>query len=79
MAEALTGINGAIIKWAREYYNMSPIDAATSLGVDLEKYLEWESSTAFPTYAKLKQIYFTSRVQYSFFQFRQNCQVLKEI
>lgn len=56
MAEALTGINGSIIKWAREYYNMSPIDAATSLGVDLEKYLEWESSTAFPTYAKLKQI-----------------------
>ncbi len=56
MAEALTGVNGSIIKWAREYYNMSPIDAACSIGIDLERYKKWEEGTEFPTYAKLKQI-----------------------
>ena len=35
MAEVLTGINGAIIKWAREYYNMSIEDAAVLIGVDI--------------------------------------------
>lgn len=56
MAEALTGINGSIIKWAREYYNMSQEDAAFSIGIDLERYKKWEEGTDFPTYAKLKQI-----------------------
>ena len=29
MAEAMLGINGEIIRWAREYYNMQPDEAAT--------------------------------------------------
>lgn len=30
MAEAMLGINGEIIRWAREYYNMQPDEAATA-------------------------------------------------
>lgn len=56
MAEMLTGINGTIIKWAREYYNMTPSDAALAIGVDVERYYSWEDGTEFPTYAKLRKI-----------------------
>lgn len=56
MAEALCGVNGAIIRWAREYYNMQPDEAAASIGVELQRYQNWESGLEFPTYAKLKKI-----------------------
>ena len=56
MAEVLTGVNGSILKWAREFYNMSIDDAATAIGIDSTKYCEWENGTDFPTYAKLKKI-----------------------
>ncbi len=56
MAEALTGINGEIIKWARESYNMSIDSAASAIGVDVYKYSNWENGSEFPTYAKLKKI-----------------------
>lgn len=56
MAEALSGVNGKIIQWAREYYNMSSEEAAQKIGVDLEKYKDWEAGTDYPTYAKLKKI-----------------------
>ena len=56
MAEVLSGVNGSIIKWAREFYNMSPEEAATAIGVDYEKYCNWEKGTDYPTYAKLKKI-----------------------
>ena len=56
MAEALTGVNGNIIRWAREYYNMQPSVAARLIGVDLDKYLAWEEGSDFPTYAKLRKI-----------------------
>ena len=56
MAEALSGVNGKIIQWAREYYNMSPEEAAQKIGVDLEKDKDWEAGTDYPTYAKLKKM-----------------------
>ena len=56
MAEALTGVNGKIIRWAREYYNMTPDEAAIAIGVDLPRYIGWEEGTEYPTYAKLKKI-----------------------
>ena len=56
MAEVLTGVNGDVIRWARKLYNMTPEDAATSIGVDLPQYLQWESGAEYPTYAKLKEI-----------------------
>lgn len=56
MAELLLGINGEIIRWAREYYNMQPEEAATAIGVDLERYSNWESGRESPSYAKLKKI-----------------------
>lgn len=56
MAEMLSGVNGKIIQWAREYYNMSSEEAAQKIGVDLEKYKDWEAGTDYPTYAKLKKI-----------------------
>ena len=56
MSEQLSGVNGNIIRWAREFYNMSPEDAALSIGVSNETYSAWESGTEFPTYAKLKKV-----------------------
>lgn len=56
MAETLSGVNGNIIRWARENYNMSPDDAAQAIGVDIERYKNWESGTDYPTYAKLRKI-----------------------
>lgn len=56
MAETLSGVNGEIIRWAREFYNMSPDESAQAIGVDLSRYLSWEEGTEFPTYAKLKKI-----------------------
>ena len=53
MAETLPGVNGEIIRWAREYYNMQPDEAALAIGVDLQRYTNWESGQEFPTYAKL--------------------------
>lgn len=56
MAETLNGVNGDIIMWARKRYNMSVCDAAHAIGVDEERYKNWESGDEFPTYAKLKKI-----------------------
>ena len=56
MAETLSGVNGTIIRWARERYNMSPKEAAQAIGVDLSRYMNWEAGTEHPTYAKLKKI-----------------------
>ena len=56
MAEALSGVNGEIIRWAREFYNMSPDEAAKAIGVDISRYMNWEDGTEHPTYAKLKKI-----------------------
>ena len=56
MAETLSGVNGEIIRWARERYNMSPDEAARAIGVDLSRYMNWEAGTEHPTYAKLKKI-----------------------
>ena len=56
MAEVLSGVNGSIIRWAREHYNMTPDDAAKAIGVDATRYSNWENGTEYPTYAKLKTI-----------------------
>ena len=56
MAEELSGVNGEIIRWARERYNMSQEDAAQCIGVDFAKYTGWEKGESYPTYAKLKKI-----------------------
>lgn len=56
MGELLTGVNGNMIKWAREFYNMSPEEAATAIGVNFEKYCNWENGTDYPTYAKLRKV-----------------------
>ena len=56
MAETLSGVNGNIIRWARELYNMDAEQAAKAIGVDIERYNSWENGTDHPTYAKLKKI-----------------------
>ena len=43
MTEAMLGVNGEIIRWAREYYNMQPDEAATAIGVDLQPCSNWET------------------------------------
>lgn len=56
MAETLSGVNGRIIRWARENYNMSTDEAARAIGVDISRYMNWEDGTEYPTYSKLKKI-----------------------
>lgn len=56
MAEQLSGVNGEMIRWAREYYNMDVEEAATAIGVDIDRYRKWESGGEHPTYAKLRKI-----------------------
>ena len=56
MAETLSGVNGGIIRWAREFYNMAPEEAAQAIGVDITRYINWENGTEYPTYAKLKKL-----------------------
>ena len=56
MAEVLTGVNGQILRWARESYNMTPGDTAAAIGIDEARYLRWENGEEFPTYAKLKKV-----------------------
>ncbi|MCI7350570.1 MAG: XRE family transcriptional regulator [Ruminococcus sp.] len=56
MAEALSGVNGNIIRWARELYNMDVQEAAKAIGVNEDCYVNWEKGTEHPTYAKLKKI-----------------------
>ena len=56
MAETLSGVNGEIIRWAREFYNMTPDAAAQAIGVDISRYINWENGTEHPTYAMLKKI-----------------------
>ena len=56
MAETLSGVNGNIIRWAREFYNMTQEEAAHAIGVDISRYVNWELGEEYPTYAKLKKI-----------------------
>ncbi len=56
MAEVLTGVNGQILRWARESYNMTTRETAMALGIDEQRYVKWENGEEFPTYAKLKKI-----------------------
>lgn len=42
MVEFLTGVNGEILRWARQRYNMSEEEAAYSIGIDIERYINWE-------------------------------------
>lgn len=56
MAEILTGVNGTMIRWARERYNMSTVEAAHAIGIDAKRYERWENNEDFPTYAMLKKI-----------------------
>lgn len=49
MAEVLTGVNGQILRWARESYNMSTSETAMALGIDEQRYIKWESGEEFPT------------------------------
>ena len=46
MAEALSGVNGEILRWAREFYNMNAEDAAKAIGVDVERYHNEEALKA---------------------------------
>ena len=55
MVEFLTGVNGEILRWARQRYHMSEEEAAYSIGIDIERYINWEKGIDFPTYAMLKK------------------------
>lgn len=69
MAETLSGVNGKIIQWAREYYNMSYEEAAQRIGVDVDKYKNWENGTDYPiekgTYISVDECYNELEGQFS--------------
>lgn len=56
MAEVLSGVNGAILRWAREFYNMEVEEAAKSIGITVERLIAWEDGKDYPTYAKLRKL-----------------------
>lgn len=56
MAEVLSGVNNDIIRWAREFYNMEVEEAAKSIGISVEKLIDWEEGKDYPTYAKLRKL-----------------------
>ena len=56
MAETLSGVNGEILRWAREFYNMNAEDAAKAIGVDVERYCNWEAGTDHPNSAQLPNL-----------------------
>lgn len=56
MTEVMRGVNGEMIRWAREYYNMTQERASSAIGVSIEQYKKWELGQEYPTYAKLKKI-----------------------
>lgn len=55
MAEVLSSVNGQVLRWARELYNMDINAAAKAIGVDESKYCSWEEGNDYPTYAKLRK------------------------
>ncbi len=56
MAEVLSGVNNDIIRWAREFYNLEVEEAAKSIGISVEKLIDWEEGKDYPTYAKLRKL-----------------------
>ena len=54
--ELMIGVNGEIIKWAREFLNITIDEAVRSLHLAKEKYTAYEEGSDFPTYPKLKEI-----------------------
>lgn len=47
MAEVLTGVNGQILRWAREGYNMSTSETAMALGIDEQRYINGKAEKSF--------------------------------
>ena len=47
MVEVLSGVNGQILRWARESYNMSTSETAMAIGIDEERYIKWEREKNF--------------------------------
>ena len=56
MAEYMTGINPAIIKWARERSGYTLQDIAEFFKKDIPTISDWESGSAAPTYAQLEKL-----------------------
>ncbi len=56
MAEYMTGINPAIIKWARERSGYTLKEVADSLNKDAATISNWESGSSAPTYAQLEKL-----------------------
>lgn len=56
MAEYITGMNPAIIKWARERSGYSLEAAAAFVKKDVETLSDWESGGSAPTYVQLEKL-----------------------
>lgn len=56
MAENITGMNPAIIKWARERSGYSLAEAAAVVKKDVAILTDWESGASAPTYVQLEKL-----------------------
>lgn len=56
MAEYITGMNPAIIKWARERSGYSLEAAAAIVKKDVATLSDWESGGSAPTYVQLEKL-----------------------
>lgn len=56
MAEYITGMNPAIIKWARERSGYSLEEAAAVIKKDVATLSDWESGDSAPTYVQLEKL-----------------------
>lgn len=56
MAENITGMNPAIIKWARERSGYSLAEAAAVVKKDVAILTDWESGSSAPTYVQLEKL-----------------------
>lgn len=56
MANYVTGVNPAVLKWARERAGFSLSEVAQSLGKAPETIAEWESGNSLPTYNQLEKL-----------------------
>ena len=56
MAENITGMNPAIIKWARERSGYSRAEAAAVVKKDVAILTDWESGGSAPTYVQLEKL-----------------------
>jgi Zn-dependent peptidase ImmA (M78 family)/transcriptional regulator with XRE-family HTH domain len=56
LAKSVVGVQGSVLRWARESQGFSIADVAAHLGRELDEISAWESGEEAPTYAQLEKL-----------------------